>query len=257
MWDDPKRLNFVAGLLTALSIVALGASLVAWLARHPVFAIRQVQFLGPMRHVDAAQLRRVVADELSGTFFTLNLDAARVAFSGVPWVREAAVRRRWPNRLEVRLDEHQPLARWNGSTLVNREGEVFSAEYDGELPALVGPEGSARTVADTYYRYRSTLAAVARSIAELRLSDRRAWTLHLDNGIAVELGRDRPDERMQRFVAWYPKALAPLLGEEGTHIQQVDMRYRSGFAVRVPGFREPPPKDESQTTRAPTPRRSR
>jgi len=257
MWDDAKLLNFAAGLLTALSIVAIGASLIAWLARHPVFAIRQVQFSGTLNHVDPAHLRAVVADELRGTFFTLKLDAARLAFLGVTWVREAAVRRRWPDRLEVRLDEHWPLARWNGSTLVGSDGQVFAAEYDRELPALAGPEGTAREVTDAYHRYRKALAALARSISELRLSERRAWTLRLDNGIEVQLGRDRPDERMQRFVTWYPKALAPLVGDERALVQHVDMRYRSGFAARVPGFREPEPKNESHTDRGPALRRSR
>ncbi len=61
----------------------------------------------------------------------------------MPWVRKVALRRQWPRRLEVTIEEHSPLARWNDAGLVNAQGEVFVADYDGELPQFDGPEGSA------------------------------------------------------------------------------------------------------------------
>ena len=35
-----------------------------------------------------------------------------MAFESVPWVRRAAVRREWPNKLVVVIDEHKPLGTW-------------------------------------------------------------------------------------------------------------------------------------------------
>ena len=78
----------------------------------------------------------------------------RRAFESVPWVRHAVVRRVWPNRLRVQLEEHRPVALWGGETgsekLVNSFGEVFEANLgdveDDDLPRLVGPDGSSAQV---------------------------------------------------------------------------------------------------------------
>jgi cell division protein FtsQ len=244
MWDNPRLLNFIAGMLTAFSVVMLGAALVAWASRHPAFAIRHVVFTGELRHLNPAHLRAIVAEELRGTFFTLNLDRARLAFVRVPWVSDVSVRRRWPNQLEVSLAEYKPLARWNQGALVDVDGRVFEASYDGELPLLTGPDGSERKVTAAYYRFGKSLAALNRGIAELSLSERRAWEVRLDNGLAIELGRDEAEARLGRFVAHYRRAMAPLLRDETLKVETVDMRYRNGFAVALPGFREPGAKRE-------------
>jgi cell division septal protein FtsQ len=43
--------------------------------------------------------------------------------------------------------------------------------------------------------------------------------------------------RLERFVAYYPATVARLQ-RAGTRVEQVDLRYRNGFAARVPEFRE-------------------
>ena len=48
-----------------------------------------------------------------GTFFTVDLERRVDAFGALPWVRKVEVRRQWPDRLEVVIEEHRPLARWN------------------------------------------------------------------------------------------------------------------------------------------------
>jgi cell division protein FtsQ len=242
MWDDHRQLNFIAGMLATFSVVMLGVALVAWGSRHPAFAIRHVVFTGEIRHVNPAHLRAIVAEELAGTFFTLELDRARLAFAAVPWVREVAVRRRWPDRLEVTLQEYQPLARWNETALVDTEGTVFDGTFDGELPHFSGPDEASLRVVTAFRRFAAGLAPLGRAIDELRLSERLAWTIRLDNGLAVTLGRDDTDARFERFVASYRRAVAPLLENESLGVDIVDMRYRNGFAVHAPGFREPPPK---------------
>ena len=111
--------------------------------RQPVFELRQIAIAGPLSRVNPAHLEAVVREELRGTFFTMQLAEARSSLQRVPWVRGIALRRQWPNRLDVFVTEHTPLARWNDNALVNKEGEVFVADYDGELPQFTGPEGSA------------------------------------------------------------------------------------------------------------------
>jgi cell division protein FtsQ len=241
MWDNPRQLNGLALLFTlvALALFAWGAT--AWAVRQPIFALRQVVIEGPLLRASPAHLEAVIREELQGTFFTLRLPEARASLQRVPWVKAVALRREWPDRLRLTLIEHQPLARWTEGTLIDTEGEVFNAEFMGDLPQLTGPEDSAALVAARFRAYGATLAPRSLAISELRLSARGGWQLRTAGraALAIELGRNEPDARLSRFVAYYTQTIGAL-ARAGTRVDYIDLRYRNGFAVRVPGFTEKP-----------------
>jgi cell division protein FtsQ len=244
MWDDAKAMNAAALTLVLLALLALAGGGVAWAVRQPVFAYRNVDVVTPLARADAGYVEAVIRQQLSGTFFTLNLDAARAAIARVPWVKSVAVRRQWPQRLAVSITEHTPLARWNDNSLVDTEGEVFVADFDGDLPSFNGPDGRAADVTARYRAWREALAPVGLTLNAVSLSPRESWSLATTaNGaaLAVELGRADPDQRLATLVANYPRTLGAL-AHAGTKAEYVDLRYRAGFAVRIPGFREKPAK---------------
>src|SRR5579864_8132371 len=121
MWDNPRLLNRLAWSLTILATAMLAWGVIAWAVRQPVFALRHVVVDGSLVRTNPAYLETVIREELKGTIFTLNLADARVALQSVPWVKSVALRRRWPDRLEVAVIEHEPLALWNDTALVDRE----------------------------------------------------------------------------------------------------------------------------------------
>jgi cell division protein FtsQ len=244
MWDDPKALNAAAVTLAAIAAAMLVYAALIWLVRQPVFALREVTLGGPPERASVAHLEAVIRGQLAGTFFTLDLERARAALLQVPWVREVALRRQWPSQLDVTIEEHAPLARWNDGALVNRQGEVFAAAYDGELPQFAGPEGRSREMSERLVAWNALLAARKLGVQSITLSARGGWQLVAQGergALAIELGRDDADARLARFVAAYPRTIGALAGA-GTRVDAVDLRYRNGFAVRLPGFREKPPR---------------
>jgi cell division protein FtsQ len=244
MWDDARQLNAIAAGLALIATCALAWGALAWLLRQPAFEFREVVVTGGLVRASPAHLERVIRDELAGTFFTMNLDRARNALARVPWVRRVALRRQWPRRLEVAVEEHVPLARWNDSGLVDVDGEVFGADFDGELPQFVGPEARAADVAARYREWGGLLARLSLSVDEVTLSPRGGWRLKTTGpvgGLEIELGRETPSERLARFVDAYARTVGAL-SRSGTRIDHVDLRYRNGFAARVPDFRERPAK---------------
>ncbi len=131
MWDKPDLLNAVASLLFASAFLLAAYGAVHYVVRLPAFPLREVRINGELSHVTLDQVETIVRRELQGNFFTLDLAAARAAFEKLPWVRKVNVRRQWPDRLDVALEEHVPLARWGDAALINTQGEVFTAASDG------------------------------------------------------------------------------------------------------------------------------
>lgn len=230
MWDKPELMNPIANVLYAAAfLLALYAAFVL-IVSLPLFPLKEVQLLSAPSHVQRADVASVLKRELRGNFFTVDVGKARKAFESVPWVRKADVRRQWPDRLVVRLEEHAPLARWGSIALVNMQGEVFSAPYEGKLPVFVGPTGRSKEMAIQYAYFKKSLAPIEREPVQLSVSSRRAWTLKLDTGTTLELGRTDLENRLARFVQNHARAQA-LLGRRMDH---VDLRYPNGFAVRMP-----------------------
>jgi cell division protein FtsQ len=244
MWDDARQLSMTAATLAAIAVILLVWGAIAWGARQPSFAFREVVIRGALGHVSVADLDAVVRGELTGTFFTMDLDRARASFAKVAWVRTVALRRQWPQQLEVTVEEHVPVARWNDAALVNTSGEVFTAAYTGELPQFAGPDGRATDVAARYREWSEALAPLALDVKSVRLSPRGGWQVaakSASGSLVIELGRDDPAARLARFIAVYERTIGAL-AQTGTRIDHVDLRYRNGFAARVPGFRERTPK---------------
>ena len=244
MWDDARALNAIAATLAAIALALLAYGAIAWLVRQPLFAFRDVVVGGRLERASAAHLEAVIRDELAGTFFTLDLDRARASLMQVPWVRRAALRRQWPRRLEVTIEEHAPLARWNDDMLVDVDGVVFAADFDGDLPQLAGPDDRAAEVVSRYREWGELLAPLSLTLDAVTLSARGGWRVSARGPAAaleIELGRDEPTPRLRRFVAAWDRTIG-VLARMGTRIAHVDLRYRNGFAARVPEFREKPPR---------------
>lgn len=230
MWDRPETLNALANLLYGVAaLLALYAAIVL-IVHLPVFPLREVRVQGDLRHVTREAIEEIVRSELRGNFFTLDLAAARRAFEKLAWARRIDVRRQWPDRIELTIEEHVPLARWGDVGLVNTHGEVFVATHEERLPVFTGPPGSEKEIAIQYAYFRKSLEPIGREPVQVSVSARRAWTVRLDGGLTLELGRDDLENRLARFVANYGRAMATL----NRRVDYADLRYANGFAVRVP-----------------------
>jgi len=236
LWHRPDILNAIASTLFTAAFLLAAYGAVHYVVRLPAFPLREVRVNARLEHVTREQIETIVRREFAGNFFTLDLAAARAAFEKLPWVRSVAVRRHWPDRLEVALEEHVPLARWGGTALVSAHGEVFVAAYDGNLPMFMGPEGSAREIAQQYVNFRRTLGVIGRTPVQVHVSLRRAWRIRLDNGLVIELGRERIESRLDRFVAVYDRTVGALQRK----LDYADLRYSHGFAVRIPELKSEP-----------------
>ncbi len=231
MWDNAPLLRSIANALFGLSLVLVLYGAVRYVLQLPVFALRAVELTAEPQRVSVEAIEKVVREQVSGNFFTVDLDKTRQAFEQLPWVRKVSVRRKFPWTLQVEVEEQAPLATWNGKELVNTHGEVFAGKVEQALPAFIGQPGSSAQVTQLYGELNEVLQPLQQQIAQISLSPRFAWQVRLENGMVLELGREEMQQRLTRFVKVYPYSLAAL-SRQSNH---VDLRYRNGFAAYLPG----------------------
>ncbi len=216
-------------LVTVLVLGSLGWALKT--LRDPAtLPISEVQIVGRFQHLQPASLRQRASAAVRGGFFSIDVERVRAVLLAEPWIARVSVRRVWPNRLLVRIEEQQAVARWGDKGLLNADGELFVPEQ-GALPAglvrLDGPAGSERQLLAHLRQLRTVMAGTGLAISRLWLTPRRAWRLRLDNGIRVVIGRGGFRRRLRRLAGVY----SALLGQRSADIDTIDLRYTNGFAV--------------------------
>lgn len=230
MWDKPTVLNWIANLLFALSIVAMLYMALYAVVHSSLFPLNEVKVEGELQHVNREQVKLIVEKHLRGNFFTLDLVEARNVFEKLPWARKVSVRRRWPDRLDVTIEEHIAMARWDTTALVNTHGELFYAASSAELPTFSGPEDGVIEVASHYVEFSKAMQPLNMKVSRLTLTPRRAWEIVTDSGMTIALGRVEMQPRLVKFVEVYRTTIAGL----NRKITYADLRYPNGFAVRKP-----------------------
>jgi cell division protein FtsQ len=252
---DVRLMNVCAALLFVGCGAAALAAAAGWAVRHPIFNLTRITVEGDVAHTSAATLRANVGPRVTGNFFTADLAAARQAFRQVPWVRDAVVRREFPNRLRVVLQEHRAVAFWGADSetaLVNSFGEVFEAnpgDVEGEnLPRLAGPQEQSAAVLAMYRAIAPLVQAVDLQIETLVLTTRGSWQATLDTGAVIELGRGGHDEvvaRARRFADTITQA-ASQYGRRPEAVLAADLRHPDGYAIRLRGVSTVPAEPKNK-----------
>jgi cell division protein FtsQ len=254
VWDNPRLLNLTANILFGVAAVLFASAALQALLRSPLFPLTEVVVRGELNNASREEIANAL-DGIGGNFFSADLAAVRGRLEQVGWVRQVDARRVWPDRIEVRLEEHVAFARWGNANLVNSHGEPFSAALDvdeqARLPLFAGPAGTEGELARRYRRFTELLAPPGMApehgaLVSVVLTPRHAWQLRMADGLELELGRDgaEPVEaRLARFVAAYPDSIGRLPRSAGgatggaVSPRHVDLRYPNGFALRVAGWK--------------------
>lgn len=239
---DIRVMNSLATLLFVVALAAFAVVGVRWVVRLPAFAIQGIEVEGDTAHHTANDIRRRAVTRLEGNVFTLDLAQAKRVFETLPWVRRAIVRRVWPDRIAVSLEEHRAAAYWaedgRDDALVNVQGEVFRAslgENDEEdLPELEGPAGTAAQVLAMQRRLDTVFEHLAVRVETLTLTGRGSWRAELDSGARVELGGGSETEVLARTQA-FVQTLPQLTARYQAPLEYADLRHTDGYAVRLKG----------------------
>ena len=102
--------------------------------------------------IKAASFTNVEGSIWNAYFFTVNLKSTQNAFKKLPWIRDVSVRRKWPDKLLITIEEHNVLARWGNLGLVNNYGEIFNAAFQDDLPVFNGDEKFVMDITKKYYK---------------------------------------------------------------------------------------------------------
>ena len=249
---NKNKVPLVKKMIKALPVV-VGVVVLAYLALiikdievSTVLPVAKVEVSGELAFMNKDEIRSIVEDNISGGFITVDLNRVREIVSQQPWIENVSLRRRWPDILEVFVEERKPIAFWNDDGYISENGHVFKPKLIDKklnLPDLDGPDGQHNNVWKFMNVLYKEMSLLNYTVTSLELDERRAWQLKIEknagvgdeetrSGISVRLGRFDTEKRLRRFVHVLPE-LAAKKEFADNNINVIDMRYPNGFAVQM------------------------
>lgn len=246
--NNGTRLAGIIFLLAVLcTIFTSGWIVLGWMEDAQRLPLSRLVLTGDRHYTRNDDVRQaILALGSPGTFMTQDVNIIQSQIERLPWIKQASVRKQWPDELKIHLVEYVPIARWNDQHMVDADGNAFSVPADRtskqNLPMLYGPEGSQSEVLQGYRDIGQVLAKDKFMLKVAAMTARRSWQLTLSNGIRLNLGRGDTMKRLERFLELYP-VLQQQAQSENKRISYVDLRYDSGAAV---GWEPAPVEDTHQ-----------
>ncbi|MDO4434423.1 MAG: cell division protein FtsQ/DivIB [Alysiella sp.] len=219
-----------------LSLLAWVLTGIYWLGNSNYFRIAHLDIQaaesGAFKRADPVKIFEAVRTPLTGNFFHVDLQAAKNAALTQEWVSDVQIDRIAPATIKIHVHEYEPVARWlrEGwqAGLWDNQGRVFQAVTDERLPEMDGDFADRLLMLEQYQLFATRLKPLRLGIERLQYTPRGAWTIMLENGIEVRLGKDDVYARLSRFVDMWSHGLA----EQAAVLDYVDMRYPNAVAIK-------------------------
>ena len=250
--NNGTRLAGMLFLLAVLCTVLFGGWVVlGWMEDAQRLPLSKLVVTGERHYTRNDDIRQsILALGAPGTFMTQDVNIIQQQIERLPWIKQASVRKQWPDELKIHLVEYVPIARWNDQHMIDAQGNAFSVPASRTskqiLPMLYGPEGSENEVLQGYRDMGQVLAKDRFTVKEAAMTARRSWQLTLTNDIKLNLGRGDTMKRLARFVELYP-VLQQQSQADAKRISYVDLRYDSSAAVGwIPAPVEEPNQQQNQ-----------
>ncbi len=216
-----RRIGWITAVLLAVGLTGVAfASAYSWLTRSPLFTVRTVD-MNRCANVSLEEVWAIVRGDGSGILWAVPTREVARRLSGHPWVRTVSVRKAFPDRLVVRIQERTPVAMVNLDVLhyLDEEGRPFKrlTAYDPKNFAIItgfSREELLRKDPVTVRDLRKTLdllkgveaGALRQNVSEIHFDAQDGYTVVTrDNGLQLKVGTMDVKEAVRRIEAALPR----------------------------------------------------
>ncbi len=201
------------------------------LSQQNFFPLKRVIIQEPLRYGDMREVSEIIRNHHQRDLLHMDVTLLADEMQRLDWIAKASVYKRWPDAVEVKLEERVPVVRWGGRAFLDASGEPFSIPDNDklrELATIHGPDGYEKQVLQYWHDIAPWLGARQLQLQQLSLGQRHGWHAELENGLDVILGRDQLNDRLKKLAVVNDKVIKPY----HRYIEAIDLRYHDGFSVR-------------------------
>lgn len=204
-----------------------------WIEPPEPMPVKRVVIHGEVNHVRPVEIRQRIQRLSVDGMMALDLMMLRDQLEQLPWVDRVRLRKRWPETVEVWIEEQRAVAVWGEQGYLNRRGEFFGADGVSldhlQLPVIVADDQDSQLLYRHLLRFGEVLRPSGEAIGRMEVDRRGSMLLQLRSGLVLNLGRVGMEQRLARWS----RQSAVIMSRVKQPIEKVDLRYERGMAVKT------------------------
>lgn len=183
------------------------------------------------QNLDKKAIYDTIGAKVGDPISNVNAQQIQNRLEALPWVKAAAIERRLPDHLIIRIQERKPIALWQHDGRMDLLGEegvmipVPSLQPYHSLPQIVGM-GADVHAPNFLHMLQKYKTIFPHTISLVRVAKRR-WNLHLKNQVVVRLPEKNVEESLEKL-----KGLIEKKRILNSKVEIIDFRLPDRFVVR-------------------------
>tara|TARA_A100001037_G_scaffold305666_1_gene346708 strand:- start:1488 stop:2360 length:873 start_codon:yes stop_codon:yes gene_type:complete len=162
---------------------------------------------------------------------SFQINALRKRLIKLPWIRDATIKRKWPDIVEIHIAERQPMVLWQKKKrlyLMDTEGVAITSKgLDRFRNLLIVVGEGAPKATPTLLAMIASQPSLVSKVAAATLVGKRRWNVILKGGIKIRLPEKDPHKAWQHLAHLNTKH--KLLARD---VNMIDMRLPRRLLIR-------------------------
>lgn len=242
-----KKSRSIAGriLISLMKLVIIAGVFIAIILYVPIFKVADTQISG-LYYLETNALDSQL-DEIKGkNFVFLNKSEIRESFKTNSYVKEVAIKRKFPNKIMIEITERKPLALLvtsDGFIQVSQEAiflDIRQSPGKYDLPFITGIElyaipGVGKVIEDDYLKealhiISSSRGALMNKIAEINVDNNRIIA-YTRNGIRVLIGDSSDIDNKLKMLESIIEEIVDV-SISLSEIDYIDLRFKDSYVIK-------------------------
>lgn len=201
-----------------------------WLQKPSTMPVKTVRVEGSLKYLSQQEVSQALEILVEAGYFAVDNDAIVKKLTDLEWVKQAGIKRVWPDTLVVTVVEQTPVAIWNETQLLNDKGDIFKPSGGVSsigLPHLFGSDVESKAVLSVKENLNIKINHLDLLVQQLSLAEHGSWSVVLNNGLKIKAGNKNPEKEVSKSL----RVLASLQSELIENAKVMDLRYPNGVSV--------------------------
>ena len=191
------------------------------------YPIKTITLKGMFVYVDENKLRRNLAPLMGQDLMDMDIMDIKKSVEKNDWIKNALVKRKFPNTLFIEIFEYNPILFWNDESYIDDEGENLTVKKNIsiDLPHIKSSTNNYKKMYDLYIDLSELLKKIGLKILSIS-----------HTGDMLRISTDKYDFLL-RYSSYYQKidefinVYEQFQNLHKKNIRIIDLRYSTGFAV--------------------------
>lgn len=234
--NHEKSAVMIGGIVILASVfLVISSSFLYQAFAEKIFLIRNISVSGDYNAEHIPMLKKKIDRFRNKGFFSLNVHDIQNSIRAMPWVKTVEIAKKWPNSLDIQVDQIKVIAGWESGGMVSETGRWISQEnaIDALIPSVKFSGDRSKLVSHVavFYQLEKLLSRNEKSIASESITSYDELKIGTVDGETYITDLGDFMEKLQRFFSVY-EAIRNDPEHQNERIEYVDLRYPYGFAVK-------------------------